>query len=193
MNALNIILSEHQSLAAVLHGMLYLVRQTRDRGTKPDFLVLGAMLHYIDTVPERFHHPKEDKYLFARLRERRPETAPLLDRLHGEHIVGAEKIRALEQSLLRYQHGGGDEARHAFTDAAEAYAGFHWDHMRREENEVLPLAQEYLEPADWLIIDEAFAGHTDPLLGAPAKAEHDKLFTRIVNLAPAPIGVGPAS
>ncbi len=44
--------------------MLYLVHEIRDRGAKPDFGLLGAMIYYIDTVPERFHHPKEEQYLF---------------------------------------------------------------------------------------------------------------------------------
>ena len=47
MQAIRIIQDEHRSLAAVLHGMLYLVRQTRDRGTKPDFVVLGAIVLWL--------------------------------------------------------------------------------------------------------------------------------------------------
>lgn len=192
MNALDIIRNEHQSLAAVLQGLLYLVRQTREGGRKPNFRLLSAMLYYIDTVPERFHHPKEDKYLFALLRERRPECAPLLDQLQREHLQGAGKIRELAQDLLHYEQSGTMEAGSKFATDVESYALFHWDHMRLEEREVLPLAQQHLEPADWQIINAAFMGHSDPLLGLGAKAGVESLFTRIVNLAPAPIGVGPA-
>ena len=60
MQADRIIQDEHRSLAAVLHGMLYLVHDIRDRGAKPSFDVFGAMIYYIDAFPERFHHPKED-------------------------------------------------------------------------------------------------------------------------------------
>ena len=38
----------------------------------------------------------------------------------------------------------------------------------------------------------SLAGHSDPLFGAQVSAEYDALFRRIVTLAPAPIGVGPA-
>jgi hemerythrin-like domain-containing protein len=192
MDAIRIIRSEHRSLAAVLHGMLYLIHDTRDRGTEPNFKVLGAMVHYIDAVPERFHHPKEDKYLFARLRERCPAAVPVLDRLHAEHRAGAEKIRVLEQALSRYEHGGEAGTSATFAAAVEDFAAFHWEHMRREEQEVLPLAEKHLTRADWEAIDAAFAGHTDPLLGAEADAARDQLFRRIVNLAPPPIGLGPA-
>ena len=115
----------------------------------------------------------------------------------GHEVVGlarseasAEKIRALEQALARYQAGGSGEFSN-FRTAVEAYAQFHWDHMRVEETELLPLAEKYLTAADWLEIDTAFLGHTDPLLGAEVGARYDTLFSRIVNLAPPPIGLGP--
>src|SRR5215469_18035959 len=74
LKGIRIIHDEHRSLAAVLHGMLYLVNGIRNRGMKPDFKVLGAMVYYIDAFPERYHHPKEDRYLFTLLRR----GAPLL-------------------------------------------------------------------------------------------------------------------
>jgi len=36
----------------------------------------------------------------------------------------------------------------------------------------------------------AFIGHADPLFGVDAGAKYDALFSRIVNLAPPPMGVG---
>ena len=191
MKAIRIIREEHRALAAVLHGMLHLVGEIGARGQAPDFRLLDAMVYYIDTFPERFHHPKEDRYLFRILRLRHPDAAPLLDRLETEHRAGAEKIRGLEQALARYHAGGAAEFSN-FRAAVEAYAAFHWDHMRAEEAELLPMAEKYLTPADWQEIDTAFLGHTDPLLGADVGAKYDALFSRIVNLAPPPIGVGPA-
>jgi hemerythrin-like domain-containing protein len=192
MQAIRIILEEHRALAAVLHGMGYLVRTIRDRGTNPDFSVLGAMVHYIDGFPERFHHPKEDRYLFRLLRARHPDAGALLDRLESEHRVGAEKIRVLQQALARYQQGGAREFA-AFAAAVESYAAFHWEHMRTEEEQVLPLAETHLTQQDWKEIDAAFLGHSDPLLGADVRSDYEALFRRIVHLAPPPIGVGPAA
>jgi branched-chain amino acid transport system ATP-binding protein len=191
MEAIRIIVNEHRALAAVLHGMLYLVHEIRDHDDKPDFNLFGAMIYYIDSFPEKFHHPKEDQYLFRLLRVRHPEAAPLLDRLETEHRVGAEKIRTLEQTLARYQQGGKAEFSN-FLTAVESYAAFHWEHMRAEEEEAMPLAEKYLSAADWEAVDAAFLGHSDPMLGAEARTKYDRLFTRIVNLAPAPIGLGPA-
>jgi branched-chain amino acid transport system ATP-binding protein len=190
MQAIRIIRAEHRSLAAVLDGMIYLVHQIRDRGAEPDFNLLGAMIYYFDTVPERFHHPKEDEYLFHLLRLRHPDAVPLLERLKSEHWAGAEKIRTLALALTRYQQGGAAEFSN-FMAAVEAYATFQWKHMGTEEKEVLPLAEKHLTAPDWKVIDAAFLGHTDPMLGAKAGIEYDALFDRIFKLAPPPIGMGP--
>jgi branched-chain amino acid transport system ATP-binding protein len=190
--ALRIIEDEHRSLAAVLHGMLHIVREIRDHGAEPSFDALGAMIYYIDAFPERFHHPKEDGYLFRLLRARYPGAGPLIDRLEEEHRIGAHKIRTLEQALARYQSGGSREFTQ-FAAAVDDYAEFHWKHMRAEESELMPLAKEQLTAEDWAEIDKAFLGNADPLVGMEAGKEYRALFTRIVNLAPSPIGLGPAA
>ena len=177
-------------MAAVLHGMLYVVREIRYGGAAPDFELLEAMVRYIDTFSERFHHPKEDAYLFKLLRLRCPSAAPLLDRLTQEHQAGAEKLRGLHRALNRYRESG-TAALPEFAARAAGFAAFHWDHMRLEENEALPLAKAHLTRGDWETIDAAFLGHSDPLLGAERGAEYQDLFLRIVQMAPAPIGKAP--
>jgi len=190
MQSIRIIQDEHRSLSAVLHGMRHLVHQIRDKGAKPDFDLLGAMIYYIDTFPERFHHCKEEQYLFWLLRVRHPSAVPLLDRLKQEHQASAEKIRVLEQALVHYQQGGKVEFPE-FLAAVEDYAALHREHMKAEEDEVLPLAKKHLTASDWEAIDAAFLGHSDPLLGVGAGAKYDELFRRIISLAPPPIGMGP--
>jgi branched-chain amino acid transport system ATP-binding protein len=190
-NAIGIIHSEHRSLAAVLHAMLHFVREIRLHGAAPDFRLFGAIVYYIDTFPERFHHPKEDAYLFRFLLARHPDAKPVVDRLTTEHRAGAERIGALVQTLERYREGGEVEFA-PFATAVHAYASFHWNHMRVEEDRVLPLARAHLSAGDWNEIDAAFAGNVDPLLGAEPAAEFEALFRRIVMLAPPPIGAGSA-
>ena len=138
MKAINIILDEHRSLAAVLGGMVHLVRDIGEGRSPPDFRVFGTMIYYIDAFPERFHHPKEDAYLFRILRQRDAGAGALIDRLQAEHRAGEDKIRALAHALVRYQYGGADEFGQ-FAAAVEGYAAFHWEHMRAEEDRI-PLA-----------------------------------------------------
>jgi hypothetical protein len=62
--------------------------------------------------------------------------------------------------------------------------------MRKEEDELLPIAERVLDAADWAAIRDAFAAHRDPGFEDGAGDEFARLFQRIVTLAPPPIGLG---
>lgn len=182
--------ADHRSLAAVLHGMRFLVDDIEAKGTRPDFRVFRAMIYYIDTFSERRHHPAEDRYLLAALRGREHDTDAMLSHVAAEHVRGGHLIRALEQSLLRYEAGGAHEAR-GFRDAVHAYVDFHWKHMRFEEDELFPAAERALSASDWAALERGLTAFPDPLDGIAQEQEFDRLFSHIVAIAPPPIGVGP--
>jgi hemerythrin-like domain-containing protein len=187
--ALDVIRGEHRSFTAVLHGLWYLVDEVNEGRRKPDFKVLRAMMHYIDTFPEKLHHPKEQRYLFPRLRQRTDAANAALDQLEAEHIHGEKLIRDLEQSLLRWEMGGQQDLA-AFTKEVEHYVDFHRRHMQQEEQVILPLAERVLTEEDWCEINAAFAGNADPLSAGDVEKDFERLYSRIVNIAPPPLGFG---
>lgn len=189
-DAISILKSEHRSISAVLHGLKELARMAQDATVRPRFQVLRSMLRYIDEYPERLHHPKEDEHLFARVAARAPQARKLIDELKKEHEQGAGLIRELERKLLFFEEGwpaGGRE----FQQAVDAFADFHWRHMRKEELELLPIAERVLTAADWRAIERAFSTNLDPIAELQER-DYERLFSRIANLAPAPVGLGEA-
>ena len=190
--ALNIIRDEHRSIAAILHGMQHLVRQISERKAKIDPKVFRAMLYYLDTFSERMHHPKEDRYLFDPLRRRGAGSDALIAELEREHADGGNAIRRVEQCLIRYEEGGEKEFPE-FAGEVERFVEGYWGHMRKEEEQVFPLAQKLFTNDDWDALDRAFMANVDPLADDCNERDFRKLFSRIVSLAPPPIGVGPAS
>jgi hemerythrin-like domain-containing protein len=186
--AITTLRNEHRSISAVVSGLKDLARMAEEAGARPDFRALRAMLRYIDEFPEKQHHPKEDRYLFARLLARLPSAQPLIDELQAEHIDGVHRMRSLERSLLFLEDRWPEGARE-FRRLVDDYAQFHWGHMRKEEDKLMPLAEAHLDDADWAVIEEAFAGNRDPLAGLQEK-NFQALFSRIVSLAPAPVGLG---
>ncbi|MBS1171410.1 MAG: hemerythrin cation-binding region [Proteobacteria bacterium] len=189
--ALTIIQDEHRSLAAVVHGLKYLVHEARSRGINPDFKLLWAMIYYIDAFPEKLHHPKENAYLFRRLRMRTREADAVLDELEKQHTDGARNVRALEVTLGHYEAGAADGFEQ-FAAAVNKFGDEIWEHMNLEEKVIIPLAKKYLTAQDWVDIAEAFGENGDPRFGSEPDHEFRDLFSRIVNLAPPPIGVGPS-
>ena len=189
--AVRIIREEHVALAAMLRSILLLLEQHRRAATQPDFAALRAMLFYVDEFPEQRHHRKESELLFPKLRARTPLSRELLDKLDADHELGEHMIRELEHALLGFEMLG-EPRRLAFERAAQRYVDFYLAHMALEEREILPLAERMLTAQDWADLDEAFAANRDPFTGCEPEPDYRALFTRIVGIVPAPIGLGTA-
>ena len=190
-SALSIIHDEHRSLAAVVHGLRYLVRERQTKNTLPDFRVLWAMIYYLDEFSEKLHHPKESAYLFARLRQRTHEADTVLAELERQHSAGTRHVRELELALGHYEAGVTDGLE-IFSAAVEKFGNEILKHMALEESILIPMARKHLTAEDWVEIGAAFSENGDPRFDAEVDQECRDLFSRIVNLAPPPIGVGPA-
>ena len=189
-SSIRTIQEEHSTLAAIVNSMGMMV----ERGPREDlagyFEVLRAMLFYIDEFPEKLHHPKETDLLFPKVAERVPEVADLVARLDKEHARGESTVRELQHLLLAWELLG-ESRRAAFEVAAKRFQGFYMEHMRLEESVIIPAAKKVLNAEEWAEIDAAFATNVDPLNGKyPRDPVYDRLFTKIVNKAPAPIGLG---
>jgi len=181
---IGIIRDEHRSLAAVVHGFEFLVRQARDQGTPPSFPLLRVMHHYIKEFPEALHHPKEDAYLFLKLRARTDEVNPVLDELERQHAVNHELVEDLGRSIDAYEadpKGGLPK----FAAAVERFATSQIEHMMLETKVIIPAARKHLTAEDWAEIGGAFGGNADPRFSADTDEEFRQLFARIMNLAPA--------
>ena len=189
MKTLDIIHSEHQALAAVLQALRFVVDEIRSGKRQPDFRLLAAMVDYITKVPDKVHHPKEDNYLFPKLRDRSASAAELIAVLEAQHAEGYRMTAALQAALIHYQSIG-EKGFAAFDTLVQQYLDFNWKHLNREETELLPLARTALSAGDWKEVDAAFSANFDPYAGA--EGEFAELFHRIVNMTPAPYGLGAA-
>jgi hemerythrin-like domain-containing protein len=188
--ALQTIRDEHNALAAMVRSLGMLV----DRGPQAEperfFEVLRAMLFYIDEFPERLHHPKESNHLFPKMARVAPELIPVLHRLESDHLNGERRVRELQHLLTAWELLG-ESRREAFLAAAHDFVKFQLAHIELEESQVLSAAQTLLPAADWEELDNVFGASADPVAcGATRNPAYDRLFSRIVQRAPAPIGVG---
>jgi nucleotide-binding universal stress UspA family protein/hemerythrin-like domain-containing protein len=180
---LAIIRDEHRSLAAVIHGLEFLVREARIRGTPPSFPLQHAMLRYVRAFPEALHHPKEDAYLFPRLKARTDECNATLAELEAQHVEGPRLVDALEASIAGYERDP-QRGLPAFADAVARFATMQMEHMGIEAKVIIPAARKHLTDDDWSAIAAAFSQNGDPRFTVDADEEYRQLFARILNLAP---------
>lgn len=189
--AIQIIKDEHLAISAVLYSLRHLVRQMR-AGAAANFPLLKAILDYVVSYPDRWHHPKEDKYLFAAVKRRTHEADALIAKLEREHQLGYPMMEALKKQLTAFQNGDA-AAREQFFATAEHYAELEWAHLSTEEDVFMPIAERVLTAEDWDEINTAFRENDNPLFGIKPKEEAEALYQKILALAPAPMGFGPAA
>ena len=182
-SAIAIIKEEHRSLGYLVHTLQRVLRDVTAHKAEADFELIATMLYYIDTFPDRCHHPKEDEHLFKRLRSRTAQANAVLDELQSQHVTGAKMMTCLEQTFVHWQ-GGAPHALRSFSQMVNAYAELLWSHMEREESYVLAMAHEYLTEDDWHAVDVAFRANADPLFGPHVREEFARLKKRIINRLP---------
>jgi branched-chain amino acid transport system ATP-binding protein len=190
MRAIAIIKSEHQNLSAVLYSMEHLIGEI-DSGKHPDFAIFHGLFTYIDRFLDRFHHPKENDFLFPRLLARAPDSEALIRKLGQQHHEGELMFVDMLKALSAYEFSGVSEFPN-FRDSVLRYCQFERDHAMLEEREILPRAVEVLEDADWQEIDAAFGDNQDPMFGDEWSGEFASLFQKLVNSLPSPLGLGDA-
>ena len=192
MEAIRIIMDEHQSLAAIIHAIRLMIREVGVGRLAPDFKLFKAMVHYLDAYPEKRHHPKEDQFLFGPLKARTTEGADALARLEAEHGLAEARIQALDAALQGYAEGAPDGFE-AFSDAFETYADFYRKHMLLEEREILPLLKRHFTADDWARADAGCQATPDPMSGTRSPDSDEdfrRLFSKLVAATPAPLGLG---
>lgn len=182
--AVRIIREEHTAIACIIHSLEYVVQKLEESG-EPNFVLLQAMLKYIIEYPEYCHHPKENRYLFKTLRQRNPDVGALIDELEAEHVYGDQLVKELTETLNDYETKGRAGLR-PFAKAVAAFAEYHWRHMTKEEDVLIPIARRSLSETDWREIAEAFLRNDNPLVGMKPKEHYAQLFDRILKLASSP-------
>lgn len=187
MDALNIISQDHSNMWRLAITIDHVATDI-EQGAPVEAAFFNAAFDYIDQFVDRFHHPKEDDYLFRLLRLRSAEAADILDQLQLEHREGPDNLAALRARVNAAAAGQVSGAQIA-TDLRN-YTAILKNHIRTEEKTVLPLARNSLMASDWAEINQAFLDNSDPVFGEKAQAEFRQLYHRVVSLAPESVGLG---
>ena len=86
---------EHRNIEMLL-AVLERELEIFDRGGRPDYEVIRAIISYFEVYPEVYHHPQED-LVFAKPKLRDPAAAAKVGDLALEHQKGAERLHRVAQ------------------------------------------------------------------------------------------------
>ncbi|MDH3695466.1 MAG: hemerythrin domain-containing protein [Gammaproteobacteria bacterium] len=180
MKAISIIQGEHRNLGVTLLCFETLLQDIEGRRRAPDTMLFRAIITYIDTFLYRFHHPKEDDYLFPALCRRYPAAGELINELQNDHHNGTKLCQKLGEIINLNEIA--DTGFAEFHQVALDYIRYERHHIGKEETELLPLAREHLSESDWEPINNAFSEHDDPMFGAKPKQRYKQLSSLITNV-----------
>ena len=131
-----------------------------ERGDRPDYEVILAVINYFKDYPNSCHHPKED-LIVEKLNARDPLKAATIGDLEAEHREGAKRLRRVALAVERVL-GDQDLLRQSVDDIIRDFIKHERQHMAMEERVVFPAALNVLRPEDWSDIAVKLADRDDP-------------------------------
>jgi hemerythrin-like domain-containing protein len=152
-----------------------------DRGERPDYEVIWAVIAYFQVFPETYHHPQEDA-VFEKLTARDSAAAAKIGDLAAEHRTGAGHLRKVAQvieNVLMEQ----EIPRHAVDAIIRDFIVFERGHIAMEERYFFPAAAGALQPQDWAeIASSRSASLKDPLFSAAVEERFQVVRRHILQL-----------
>ncbi|MDN4988660.1 hemerythrin domain-containing protein [Bradyrhizobium arachidis] len=170
---------EHRNIEALL-AVLERELEIFDRGDRPDYEVIRAVISYFELYPEMYHHPLEE-LVFAKLRRRDPAAAAKVGNLTLEHQKGAERLRRVARAV-DYVLADREMLRQDVDNIVRDFIESERRHIKMEDRDFFPAALEALKPRDWSEIASASTDHVDPLFSDSAEETFDALRARILQL-----------
>jgi hemerythrin-like domain-containing protein len=94
---IEILRQEHRNIESLLR-VLERELSVFDRGERPDYEVVLAVIDYFEDYPDTCHHPKENM-IVEKLRARDPVAAATIGDLEAEHQAGTKRLRQVAQAV----------------------------------------------------------------------------------------------
>jgi hemerythrin-like domain-containing protein len=151
-----------------------------DRGERPDYEVIGAVIDYFKNYPDSCHHPKED-IIIEKFKARDPAGAAAVGDLQAEHQEGARRLRRVAQAV---EHVLNDQIlpRQQVDDIIRDFIVHERLHMTLEERIVFPAVVRALTPEDWADIASKIVDRYGPLSAPDFEEQFSTLRRNILDL-----------
>jgi len=170
---------EHRNIEKLL-AVIERELEVFDRGDRPDYEVIRAVISYFAVYPEFYHHPQEE-LVFAKLRERDPDAAAKVGDLTREHQKGAERLRRVARAVENVL-ADVEVLRETVDTIVRDFIAHERHHMMMEDHHFFPAALKALRPQDWTEIASAVTVRKDPLFSDVTEERFDALREHILRL-----------
>lgn len=172
-----IIRAQHRDFAQVLKALETIANGPLEERRSEDLAQLFDICHYARVFPDKLHHPDEEQYVFGPLRDVAPDHREMIDEIRAEHDRADSLTGRLHDGITAFDKNQCDAE--TLRHTIRTYLDFQFEHMRKEENTLLPLVEHALEKDQYHAATRAFAKHADPLFSENVAAGFEALKRRI--------------
>lgn len=146
-------------------------------GEPVDFELVATVLEYLADYADRVHHRVEDQ-LFAPLLDRSDELGAIVRQVVQQHPHLSSRTRQL-QSTIEGVVNDAVVTREELEQQARAFIALQREHLRLEENRLLPRLEVMVGGAALDAAAAALPGEEDPVFGLQRRDRFLSLFERL--------------
>ena len=170
---------EHRNIEKLL---LVLERELSvfDRGERPDYQVIHAIIAYFLVYPNAYHHPQEDM-VFEKLKSCDPAAAANIGDLAAEHRSGAKRLQRVAQAVESVLSDR-EVLRETVHDIVRDFIERERSHIAMEERDFFPAAVRALQPQKWTEIASKLTDRKDPLFSETVEESFDAVRRHILEM-----------
>ena len=135
---------------------------------------VSEVFEFLSAFGDRFHHGKEEKYLFPTLlREGIALRGGATDVLEREHEMERRLISELARAVNSYTEGN-SESRAPFVKTARQYVDLMVDHFQKEDRALFRLANDFLDESVKEDLGRKFR-EAEAELGSGSRQKYEKM------------------
>ena len=110
---------------------------------------MQAMMHFLHV-----HHSGEDAWLWPTMRRLNPSASELLDQMDADHLAIAPHMEKVTSAAAGYEKS--PDGREALVNALSDLRSSLDPHLRREENDMMPIVATTLTARQWDAWEQEF-------------------------------------
>ena len=169
---IEILRKEHQNVENLLRVMEQEL-SVFDRGERPEYEVLGAIIEFFKKYPASCHHPKED-IIYEKFKTRDPDRAVSIADLEAEHREGSVRFHRVAQAIENVLNDE-EVPREGVDRIVRDFIDNERKHIALEEEVVFPAIVDTLQPGDWADVALTLADRYGP----PSAADFEEQFSTL--------------
>ena len=167
------LLIDHRNIARIM-GIVQGELKNLEQSGNPDYHLLELCTEYLIQFSDKVHHPSEDK-MFAALREVDPASEKIVIEIEKEHVSLARLNKQMDEFVKAVQTGHIVKTS-AFSARIRDFIQAQYDHMRKEESVVFPMAIDSLSDSQWQSLNASIGPILDPVFGRDRSAFFQYLY-----------------